>query len=88
MFPVTSLLPIIFIMIIGYSTLKKGVIDNIVYLRYVSILFGTPSMAQRPIENQNLEGRQLRKDSGIALYRIAWVKWVEERQQKMSSSCY
>lgn len=39
-------------------------------------------MAQRPIENQNVEGRQLRKDSGVALYRIAWVKWVEERSTK------
>lgn len=36
-------------------------------------------MAQRPIENQNLEGRQLRKDSGVVLY---WVKCVEERATK------
>lgn len=35
MFPVTLLLPIIFIMVFDYSTMKKGVIDNVVYLRYV-----------------------------------------------------
>lgn len=35
MFPVTLLLPIIFIVVFDYSTMNKGVIDNVVYLRYV-----------------------------------------------------
>lgn len=68
MFPVTLLLPTIFIMVFDYSTKKKGVIDNVCILALCFILSGTPSMAQRPIENQNLEGRQLRKDSGVVLY--------------------
>lgn len=88
MLHVTLLLPITFIMVFDYSTMKKGVIDNDAYLHYV------PSSLE-PQAWPNAQ-QKIRIQKGGNCARILVSPYtvqpesneLKNEQQKMSSSCY